>query len=458
MKRTIIFILLLAISICPMLASCGGGAGGLGGESTGEQSGSNAATEAQTDALTDTQTDEVTHALTDPNTEAVSTEAKRNPKLPSMPEELWDHVYLTGRSNGNCLSLTGRAALLCVFVNDESSVWTEEAKAEAMKEFERGAEMIKSEAARYGAEAEPVLTYCEGTVEYPDSNWWLDLLLEDIGYKSESWAREKVARDAEAASSAVVVCYNDPERSYAYQAQTSTSVERAMLFERDAFTFAHEILHMFGAVDYYFPEETEKAARSILGESIMNDDVAVIDSLTAYLVGWTDVPSEEALEFLRETADLTAEYLAEKDEEQSLTGHVESYVTESGVYTGELLRGVFEGKGRLVFNSGAVYEGDFVYGSMHGVGKLTYPDGSSYEGDWKEGKMTGVGKLTFKSGTVYEGDVVDGKMHGYGKYTDAEGNVYDGEWNDGKMHGQGQLTLADGTVITGTWENGTRVN
>ncbi len=154
-----------ALLLLCLLVSCGGN-DSISGDGT-ENYSSSECFGSETDEASVDMTEEASADTTGNMPETVIG-AKKNPKLPSMPEELWEHVYLTGRSNGNCLSLTGRAALLCVFANDDGSVWTEEAKAEAMKEFERGAEMIKSEAARYGAEAEIVLTYCEDTITYAD--------------------------------------------------------------------------------------------------------------------------------------------------------------------------------------------------------------------------------------------------------------------------------------------------
>jgi hypothetical protein len=40
-----------------------------------------------------------------------------------------------------------------------------------------------------------------------------------------------------------------------------------------------------------------------------------------------------------------------------------------------------QGKGKLIFGSGAVYEGDFEAGKRHGVGEILFKNGDRYIGD-----------------------------------------------------------------------------
>ena len=387
-------------------------------------------------------------------TETATAVQKTDSRLPSVPEEMWDHVFLEYRDRGSCLQLDGKAAFLCVFVNDEESRWTPEEINAAKLEFDKAAEFISKEAKRYGAETEIVLTYAEGTVEDPDAAFWFDCLMENAGYKNEGWAREKVRRDADAANGAVVLCYNNADRSYARRTSIYSSAELMVLYECDSFTFVHEALHLFGAVDFYYPEQVQNAALDTLGNSIMNEDIDLIDSFTAYAVGWTDVISDEALDFLRATSDLTEEALAEAYEEETYTGYVENRRVDNGVYTGEMKNGVMFGKGTLSLDNGDVYEGDIVYGLEHGYGIYTWANGDVYEGDFVDGKASGKGKLTCVNGWIYEGDIADGKISGKGVMTMPNGDVYTGDFLNGSFNGQGSYARTDGTVITGTFENG----
>jgi hypothetical protein len=64
-----------------------------------------------------------------------------------------------------------------------------------------------------------------------------------------------------------------------------------------AATIAHEILHLFGAEDYYTPNARKALANKTYPKDIMleaRDDVSKNDigDLTAYSIGWTDVAPE----------------------------------------------------------------------------------------------------------------------------------------------------------------------
>ena len=77
-------------------------------------------------------------------------------------------------------------------------------------------------------------------------------------------------------------------------------------------TIAHELLHQFGAIDFYFPREIEAIAKKYIGDSIMcNSSVDTVDDLTAYLVGWKDTVSENSYLFLKETMWMSAERFKE---------------------------------------------------------------------------------------------------------------------------------------------------
>ncbi len=436
-KRTILRITAILITLCVLfaLSACG------------------KVTEIDVSTETETMSETQTYSSA-ADTEVESIDVNTNRRLPSIPEELWDHVYLSCRDMGSCLKFCGRAAFLCVFVTDEESTWTEAEMDAAKLEFEKAAAFISFEAARYGAEAEAVLTYAEGKVEDPDAALWVDLLLEDAGYKSESWAREKVARDALAANGAVVLCYNNKDRSNAHVGISQSDVELVNLYECDSYTFVHETLHLFGAVDFYYPDEVKEMSKRILGDTIMREDVETVDSFTAYLVGWTDQISDEALEFLRETEYLTWDIIDEAHEYETYTGYVENRQYENYVYTGYLKNGVIDGKGKLVFDSGNVYEGDLVYGERHGYGTFTWTDGNVYEGEFTNDEITGKGTFSFANGNVYEGDFVNGSFSGFGIFTESTETVYEGEFTDGRQHGNGKLTFATGNVYEGEFVDG----
>ena len=64
-------------------------------------------------------------------------------------------------------------------------------------------------------------------------------------------------------------------------------------------------------------------------------------------------------------------------------------------YTGDLIAGKRQGRGKLVYSNGSVYEGEFSQHQCHGVGRLTAADGTVYDGLWWYGQMYGEGRITF---------------------------------------------------------------
>lgn len=80
--------------------------------------------------------------------------------------------------------------------------------------------------------------------------------------------------------------------------------------DRCARTMTHELLHQFGAIDYYLPPRLETVAQKYFPDSIMHSGT-VIDPLTRYLIGWDEEPQETVLQFLEETKDITEEEIRE---------------------------------------------------------------------------------------------------------------------------------------------------
>ena len=83
------------------------------------------------------------------------------------------------------------------------------------------------------------------------------------------------------------------------------------------------------------------------------------------------------------------------------------YIKSDGVYHGEAVGGVPNGKGRYKYHNGDLYEGDFVNGKKWGQGKFTYRDGSYYQGQWENDKREGKGYEENYDGDVYQGQFIN---------------------------------------------------
>ena len=141
-----------------------------------------------------------------------------------------------------------------------------------------------------------------------------------------------------------------------------------------------------------------------------------------------------------------------------------------------------EGRGRIVFASGAIYEGSVKKDMLHGEGTLTDPVTESvYCGSWVEDRREGQATFTHPFGT-YTGGYKNNKRHGKGVETSnalgepanitvtttgnwadgelvkgravyADGSIYQGEFKDDQRGGLGKLITADGDCLEGEFED-----
>jgi hypothetical protein len=90
----------------------------------------------------------------------------------------------------------------------------------------------------------------------------------------------------------------------------TSQVERCYIFD-DTSALKHELLHLFGATDFYYHDTVEQAADRYLGDSIMAsaDAFAPVDDMTAYLIGWTEEIDATAALILEKTKHLTRDYM-----------------------------------------------------------------------------------------------------------------------------------------------------
>ena len=68
-------------------------------------------------------------------------------------------------------------------------------------------------------------------------------------------------------------------------------------------------------------------------------------------------------------------------------------------FSGEYIKGKYNGKGKLEFKDGSFYEGQFVKNKMHGYGKIFFKDGSIYQGNFKNNLRDGTGILRSTDGS-----------------------------------------------------------
>jgi hypothetical protein len=110
---------------------------------------------------------------------------------------------------------------------------------------------------------------------------------------------------------------------------------------------------------------------------------------------------------------------------------------EKGILFRDTPRSKWEEGGEKWFRSGdektqAKYEGEILTGVPNGWGTIIFPSGSTYVGEFRDGKRTGQGTMTYSDGGKYEGKWKDGKQHGQGTFSFTDGRKWAGEFRGNK--------------------------
>lgn len=228
-------------------------------------------------------------------------------------------------NSGNCRRLAGKPFVMVIYLDDDVSSWTEEEVlaydqnliAPALDFLDDNAAkwdvdlcMKTGYFATYGHPYRPVKY--NGVIEdFSDGNISQDILDQaalSIGYASKEDMHDKLVEFAGTEQIAYVVMVDKGGRSYSCPRKGRNrtpgddyELEYAVVYSgftdtsRDSAsdTVAHELLHLFGAEDFYYPESREALAEKYYPEDIMlcaMSDLScfTLGAYTAYTLGWTD--------------------------------------------------------------------------------------------------------------------------------------------------------------------------
>ncbi|MFT5658079.1 MAG: hypothetical protein ACI9KN_001358 [Gammaproteobacteria bacterium] len=128
-------------------------------------------------------------------------------------------------------------------------------------------------------------------------------------------------------------------------------------------------------------------------------------------------------------------------------------LADGAVYDGDLVDGIIEGKGRMVWPNGDRYEGNFLDGLFHGQGKYEWHEGASYQGEFKLGEKSGVGAMLYANKDTYTGEFGNGDFKGSGTYTTADNRIYRGDFLAGQFSGQGEYSDEVGNKHVGSFKD-----
>ena len=367
-------------------------------------------------------------------TPVVTTQAAPVETYPNVPDYLQEHIALDWRGQGSCEYMRGDIVATAILVSDGESTWNSWDIEKVKQEHALAASRLAADAAAYGTYLNIRIEYRQVAVQeiltVGNGNPWVDPVLNAAGLPGAAAAGLYLEDLYGVEGAPVFFCLNKTGRSFAHPVY-GDGLEYGIFFE-DLGDFRHELIHIYGGRDYYFPDGYKVAAQPLFPNSIMleSGENKMVDSFSAYMIGWTDWLSPEGLSFLQQTSHITDADMSASYEEETFTGYRTKPV-QGGVYTGEWYKGALQGYGTMVYDDGGVYEGQWNYGAFDGQGTMRYANGSVCTGTW-----------------------VRGVQHGYCTFWWPDGTKYEGQWENGAITGYGTMTWPNGVVYTGNWKNG----
>ncbi len=238
-------------------------------------------------------------------TEETTTTKKKIPKSTSKKHQENTEFYLRVKNKGDCKALTGKILLNFILVSDGDCIYTPEAVETFKKTNEESIEFMKMDAAKYGVSLEVICNYvpCTMTVQIPrdDMQSWISTLAAEAGFADRSRISPSLEESFGVDSAPTFFCFNRSERSFCIPSSKESGFEYGVLYGKTE-DFRHELYHLYGARDLYTPESINAIAQKYYFDSIMRRGAngTYVDSLSAYLIGWTDQLDETAKAYLKE--------------------------------------------------------------------------------------------------------------------------------------------------------------
>ena len=228
-----------------------------------------------------------------------------------------NHYYLSHKNMGGAGRLVGKVDVIVFFVNDSRSAWTERSKMKYRETQKAAMQYILKNARSKGVDLQLRNAYIDTTVpmECTLNNYreWSQAVMANFKKSSILSFQQNYKAAHQCAEAPIIFVLNKPFRSSAVSARWETRLNGEMSILSSNFdmrTIVHELLHQFGAVDFYYPKEVSDLLQRMRYSSVMGAITGLtIDSLTSYLIGWTQEIDAPAVKILEHTKHFTREYM-----------------------------------------------------------------------------------------------------------------------------------------------------
>ncbi len=223
---------------------------------------------------------------------------------------------------GTCKNLKGEVSVVLFYMDDFESSWTKSQIDDfTEKEIEPGLEFLEKQAKRHGVELDLKIQRVYSSVDYADkvitdirSEGYAtaDVLWQAArqeGYGSDKKMIKSLRTELGTDEAVCFTIFNKEGTAYAINPKRGSDInveEHCIVFSRDigssestmflgyqSSVIAHEMLHLFGAEDFYDTASRKALAKKHYPSDIMlaanyNVETNNIDAATAFYVGWTN--------------------------------------------------------------------------------------------------------------------------------------------------------------------------
>jgi len=230
-----------------------------------------------------------------------------------------NHFFTAHRNMGGVRELVGSLDVIVFFVNDSQSTWTDYAKRKYRKVQKAAMQELLRTARSKGVALTIRNAYVDASVSMcctrDNFQVWSKEIISKYGTPDIPAYQRRHEAVKQCTEVPILFVFNKPFRSNAVMVDWKTRMVGEMSIISapcTVHTIIHELLHQFGAVDLYYPREVKDLVQRLNYESVMATATSTyIDSLTAYLTGWTKEIDTSAVYILERTKHLTREAMIE---------------------------------------------------------------------------------------------------------------------------------------------------
>ena len=208
--------------------------------------------------------------------------------------------------------------MIVFFVSDTQRIWTDSARKRYRTAQKTAMQTLLRAARKWDVDLQIRNAYVDVTLPMicmPDNyDVWSKNIISKYGTLDIPAYQRKHEAVKQCTEAPIIFVLNKPFRSRAVTVDWLTRMHGEMSLissDYDVHTIMHELLHQFGAMDLYYPKKVSDLVKQMGYKSVMHIHSSTdIDSLTAYLVGWTDEIDTHAAIILDRTKHYTREDIA----------------------------------------------------------------------------------------------------------------------------------------------------